>query len=117
MEQEFLLCNVAFMKVKAEEVTNRVDNLLEELRMTRNEASTLREKAAVYKASIMASKAISVGTSQKVRYIYETNLFGHCNYISMYLISSIFLRDFNYYFYSSLTYWNHRTLNVKKLMN
>ncbi|BBH09864.1 Alanyl-tRNA synthetase, class IIc [Prunus dulcis] len=35
-------------------------NLLEELRITRNEASTLREKAAVYKASIMATKAISV---------------------------------------------------------
>ncbi|TQD96282.1 hypothetical protein C1H46_018048 [Malus baccata] len=64
------LCST--LKVKAEEVTNRVDNLLEELRMTRNEASTLREKAAVYKASITASKAISVGTSQKVRVLVES---------------------------------------------
>ncbi|KAB2602610.1 alanine--tRNA ligase [Pyrus ussuriensis x Pyrus communis] len=64
------LCST--LKVKAEEVTNRVDNLLEELRMTRIEASTLREKAAVYKASIMASKAISVGTSHKVRVLVES---------------------------------------------
>ncbi|KAB2636352.1 alanine--tRNA ligase [Pyrus ussuriensis x Pyrus communis] len=64
------LCST--LKVKAEEVTNRVDNLLEELRMTRNEVSTLREKAAIYKASIMASKAISVGTSQKVRVLVES---------------------------------------------
>lgn len=68
MELGFLSCNVAFVKVKAEEVTTRVENLLEELRITRNEASTLREKAAVYKASIMATKAISVGTSEKFRY-------------------------------------------------
>lgn len=53
--------------MKAEEVTNRVDNLLEDLRMTRNEVSSLREKAAVYKASHMAAKAVSVGTSKSIR--------------------------------------------------
>ncbi|BFG42411.1 hypothetical protein CerSpe_286850 [Prunus speciosa] len=64
------LCST--LKVKAEEVTTRVENLLEELRITRNEASTLREKAAVYKASIMATKAISVGTSGKFRVLVES---------------------------------------------
>ncbi|ONH92414.1 hypothetical protein PRUPE_8G174300 [Prunus persica] len=64
------LCST--LKVKAEEVTTRVENLLEELRITRNEASTLREKAAVYKASIMATKAISVGTSEKFRVLVES---------------------------------------------
>lgn len=57
------------MKVKAEEVAPRVDALLEELRMTRNEVSAVRAKAAVYKASAMASKAfpVAVGTSNKIR--------------------------------------------------
>ncbi|KAK9944315.1 hypothetical protein M0R45_009888 [Rubus argutus] len=64
------LCST--LKVKAEEVTNRVDNLLEELRMTRNEVSSLREKAAVYKASHMAAKAVSVGTSKSIRVLVES---------------------------------------------
>lgn len=55
--------------MKAEEVTTRVENLLEELRTTRNEVSALREKAAVYKASVLASKAFSVGTSKEIRYL------------------------------------------------
>ncbi|PRQ25086.1 putative alanine--tRNA ligase [Rosa chinensis] len=63
------LCST--LKVKAEEVTNRVDNLLEELRMTRNEVSSLREKAAVYKASQLAAKAVSVGTSN-IRVLVES---------------------------------------------
>ncbi|KAF9676217.1 hypothetical protein SADUNF_Sadunf09G0115500 [Salix dunnii] len=65
-----LLCST--LKVKAEEVTTRVDNLLEELRTVRNEVSALRAKAAVYKASMIASKAFSVGTSKKIRVIVES---------------------------------------------
>lgn len=55
------------LKVKAEDVTNRVDNLLEELRTARKEASDLRSKAAVYRASVISNKAFTVGTSQTVR--------------------------------------------------
>ena len=55
------------MKVKAEEVTTRVETLLEELRMAKNEVSAVREKAAVYKASTLANKAFSVGTTKTVR--------------------------------------------------
>lgn len=53
--------------MKAEEVASRVENLLEELRIARNEVSALRAKAAVYKASIIASKAFVVGTSKTIR--------------------------------------------------
>ncbi|GAV76993.1 tRNA-synt_2c domain-containing protein/DHHA1 domain-containing protein/tRNA_SAD domain-containing protein [Cephalotus follicularis] len=63
------LCST--LKVKAEEVTTRVENLVEELRMARNEVSSLRSKAAVYKASIIASKAFTVGTSKKIRVLVE----------------------------------------------
>ncbi|KAJ9704569.1 hypothetical protein PVL29_002905 [Vitis rotundifolia] len=59
------LCST--LKVKAEEVTTRVEALLEELRMTRNEVSAVRAKAAVYKASVMAGNAFPVGTSKKIR--------------------------------------------------
>lgn len=55
------------MQVKAEDVTTRVDNLLEELRMARNEISNLREKTAVAKASSIANKAFVVGTSKEIR--------------------------------------------------
>lgn len=65
-----LLCST--LKVKAEEVTTRVDNLLEELRTVRNEVSALRAKAAVYKASMIASKAFSVGTSKTIRVLVES---------------------------------------------
>lgn len=54
--------------MKAEDVTTRVEALLDELRMTRNEVSAVRAKAAVYKASVMANKAFPVGTSKKIRY-------------------------------------------------
>ncbi|XP_061958784.1 alanine--tRNA ligase, chloroplastic/mitochondrial isoform X2 [Populus nigra] len=65
-----LLCST--LKVKAEVVTTRVDNLLEELRTVRNEVSALRAKAAVYKASMIASKAFSVGTSKTIRVLVES---------------------------------------------
>ncbi|KAF8013170.1 hypothetical protein BT93_I1142 [Corymbia citriodora subsp. variegata] len=64
------LCNN--LKVKAEEVTNRVDNLLEELRTARSEVSSLRSKAAVYKASTIASKAVLVGSSKEIRVLVES---------------------------------------------
>ncbi|KAL8115806.1 hypothetical protein AgCh_022345 [Apium graveolens] len=63
------LCST--LKVKAEEVTTRVDALLEELRMTKNEVSEVRRKAAVDKASAIASKAFVVGTSKKIRVLVE----------------------------------------------
>ncbi|CAI0469047.1 unnamed protein product [Linum tenue] len=63
------LCST--LKVKAEEVTTRVDNLLEELRAARNEVSTLRAKAAVYKASIIASKVVSIEASSPIRVLVE----------------------------------------------
>ncbi|CAN0878784.1 Alanine--tRNA ligase, chloroplastic/mitochondrial [Linum grandiflorum] len=59
------------LKVKAEEVSTRVDNLLEELRTARNEAAALRSKAAVYKASIISSNAVSVGDSTSIRVLVE----------------------------------------------
>lgn len=55
------------MKVKPEEVTTRIENLLEELRVVRNENSAVRTKAAVYKASVIASKALLVGKSKHYR--------------------------------------------------
>lgn len=55
------------MKAKPEEVTIRVENLLEELREAKNENSALRAKAAVYKASVIASKALLVGNSKQFR--------------------------------------------------
>uniref|UniRef100_A0A0A0KE77 Alanine--tRNA ligase n=1 Tax=Cucumis sativus TaxID=3659 RepID=A0A0A0KE77_CUCSA len=63
------LCTM--LKVKAEDVTTRVDNLLEELRMARNEISNLREKTAVAKASSIANKAFVVGTSKEIRVLVE----------------------------------------------
>ncbi|KAF6172486.1 hypothetical protein GIB67_006999 [Kingdonia uniflora] len=63
------LCST--LKVKAEDVTDRVDSLLEELRTVRNEISAVRAKAAVYKASTMSSKAFSVGTTQMIRVVVE----------------------------------------------
>lgn len=48
----------------------RVDNLLEELRTVRNEVADIRAKAAVYKASTITSKAITVGNSKQIRYVY-----------------------------------------------
>ena len=55
------------MKAKPEEVTTRVENLLEELRAVRNENSAVRAKAAVYKASVIASKTLLVGNSKQYR--------------------------------------------------
>ncbi|WCJ39972.1 Alanine--tRNA ligase [Euphorbia peplus] len=63
------LCST--LKVKAEEVTTRVENLMEELRTATKEASALRAKAAIYKASIIASNTMLVGTSKSIRVLVE----------------------------------------------
>jgi len=55
------------LKVKPEEVTVRIENLLEEIRVARNENSAMRAKAAVYKASVIASRAFLVGHSKQYR--------------------------------------------------
>lgn len=59
----FFFFELSSFQVKAEEVTARVENLLEELRIMRNEVSVLRSQAATNKASAIISKAISIGTS------------------------------------------------------
>ncbi|KAL3383222.1 hypothetical protein AABB24_002629 [Solanum stoloniferum] len=64
------LCST--LKVKAEEVTGRVDTLLEELRLTRNEVSAARAKAAIYKASTLASRVSTIGTSKSIRLLVES---------------------------------------------
>ncbi|XP_040945217.1 alanine--tRNA ligase, chloroplastic/mitochondrial isoform X1 [Gossypium hirsutum] len=64
------LCSM--LKVKAEEVTTRVEKLLEELRMSRTEVANLRTKAAEYKALMIANKAFEVGTSQTIRVLVES---------------------------------------------
>lgn len=63
------LCST--LKVKPEEVTVRIENLLEELRVARNENSAVRAKAAVYKASVIASRAFVVGNSKQYRILVE----------------------------------------------
>ncbi|ESW09307.1 hypothetical protein PHAVU_009G116900 [Phaseolus vulgaris] len=63
------LCST--LKAKPEEVTTRVENLLEELRAVRNENSAVRAKAAVYKASVIASKTLLVGNSKQYRVLVE----------------------------------------------
>ncbi|CAN8244316.1 unnamed protein product [Cochlearia groenlandica] len=64
------LCSI--LKVKAEDVTNRVENLQEELRAARKEISDLRSKTAVYRASVMSNKAFTIGTSQTIRVLVES---------------------------------------------
>ncbi|XP_019057420.1 PREDICTED: alanine--tRNA ligase, chloroplastic/mitochondrial isoform X2 [Tarenaya hassleriana] len=64
------LCST--LKVKAEDVATRVENLLDELRAARKEVSDLRSKAAIYRASVLANKAFTLGTSQTVRVIVES---------------------------------------------
>ncbi|CAJ2642575.1 unnamed protein product [Trifolium pratense] len=63
------LCST--LKVKPEEVTARIENLLEELRVARNENSAVRAKAAVYKASVIANRAFLVGNSKQYRILVE----------------------------------------------
>lgn len=64
-----ILCST--LKVKPEEVTSRIEAMLEDLRQARNEVSAARAKAAVYKASAVISKAFDVGTSKNIRVIVE----------------------------------------------
>ena len=54
-------------KVKAEDVPARVETLLEELRMARNEISAIRAKAAVHRASIIANNVLLVGNSNNIK--------------------------------------------------
>ncbi|OIV96282.1 hypothetical protein TanjilG_05122 [Lupinus angustifolius] len=63
------LCST--LKVKPDEVTTRIENLLEELRVARNENLSLRAKAAVFKASVIAKKALLVGNSKQYRVLVE----------------------------------------------
>ncbi|CAA6670602.1 unnamed protein product [Spirodela intermedia] len=53
------LCSL--LKVKAEDVTGRVESIMEELRISRGEVSSLRAEIATLKASNLTSKAFSVG--------------------------------------------------------
>ncbi|PIN25730.1 Alanyl-tRNA synthetase [Handroanthus impetiginosus] len=64
------LCST--LKVNAEDVMTRVNNLLKDLREARNEVSAARAKAAIYKASSIISKAFTVGSSSKIRVLVES---------------------------------------------
>ncbi|KAL7156343.1 hypothetical protein ABFS83_02G003000 [Erythranthe nasuta] len=64
------LCST--LKVNAEDVTTRVNNLLKDLRDARGEVSAARAKAAVYRASTMIGKAVTVGSSLKIRVLVES---------------------------------------------
>lgn len=61
----------SLLKVKSEDVANRVESIQAELRMTKSEVSTLRNKLAIYKASTIASKAITIGNSN-IRVLVES---------------------------------------------
>ncbi|KAJ3700649.1 hypothetical protein LUZ61_004354 [Rhynchospora tenuis] len=62
------LCTM--LKVKAEHVNARVESVLEELRATRTEVSSLKSKIAVLRASSVASKALVVGPNN-IRVVVE----------------------------------------------
>ncbi|KAL7118459.1 hypothetical protein ACP275_02G002800 [Erythranthe tilingii] len=64
------LCST--LKVNAEDVTTRVNNLLKDLRDARGEVSAARAKAAIYRASTMISKAVTIGSSLKIRVLVES---------------------------------------------
>ncbi|XP_051132410.1 alanine--tRNA ligase, chloroplastic/mitochondrial isoform X2 [Andrographis paniculata] len=64
------LCST--LKVNAEDVTTRVNNLLKDVREARNEVSAARAKAAIYKASSITSNAVTVGSSTKTRVLVES---------------------------------------------
>lgn len=55
------------MKVNAEDVTTRVNNLLKDLRDARSEVSAARAKAAIYKASTIINNAVTIGSSSNIR--------------------------------------------------
>ncbi|CAL5328847.1 unnamed protein product [Camellia sinensis] len=66
------LCSAPLSKyVKAEDVPARVETLLEELRMARNEISAIRAKAAVHRASIIANNVLLVGNSKNIRVLVD----------------------------------------------
>lgn len=52
------------LQVKAEDVNGRVETILEELRTTRNEVSSLRSKIAVLKAASLANKATTIDNTR-----------------------------------------------------
>ncbi|KAI8004122.1 hypothetical protein LOK49_LG08G03143 [Camellia lanceoleosa] len=54
-------------KMKAEDVPARVETLLEELRMARNEISAICAKAAVHRASIITNNVLLVGNSKNIK--------------------------------------------------
>ncbi|GFQ01883.1 probable alanine--tRNA ligase chloroplastic [Phtheirospermum japonicum] len=60
------------LKVNAEDVTTRVNNLLKDLRDSRSEISAVRAKAAIFKASTIIRKAITVGSSSNIRVLVES---------------------------------------------
>lgn len=64
------LCST--LKVNAEDVTTRVNNILKDLREARNEVSAARAKAAIYKASTIVSNAVTVGSSTKISVLVES---------------------------------------------
>ncbi|KZV51342.1 putative alanine--tRNA ligase, chloroplastic, partial [Dorcoceras hygrometricum] len=64
------LCST--LKVNAEDVTGRVNNLLKDLREARSEVSAARAKAAMYKASSLVNKAFTVGSSLDIRVLVES---------------------------------------------
>ncbi|PKA57943.1 putative alanine--tRNA ligase, chloroplastic [Apostasia shenzhenica] len=63
------LCSM--LKVKAEDVVGRVKNILDDLRMRKDEVLMLRNRIAVLKASNIKNKVITVGPSN-VRVIVES---------------------------------------------
>ncbi|RYR47561.1 hypothetical protein Ahy_A07g033498 [Arachis hypogaea] len=65
---EYLKQLYSTLKVKSEEVMIRIKNILEELRVVKNENSALRAKAAIYKASVIVGKILLVEKSEREGY-------------------------------------------------
>ncbi|KAG6494734.1 hypothetical protein ZIOFF_042495 [Zingiber officinale] len=63
------LCSL--LKAKADDVTGRVEAILEELRAARNEISALRNTVAILKASSLLNRAFVIGTSN-IRVVVES---------------------------------------------
>lgn len=72
-----MLLNAHFFfpfQVKAEDVTGRVESIMEELRMSKGEVSSLRAEIATLKASNLTSNAFLVGNSD-IRWAQSPSLF------------------------------------------